>query len=333
MSYSNINEVFNTNNKIEQTIQGLNTNFNPTDSTYASLKFANGTLTNIPNQYEPGYESPFDNICDNNSNLSLNGTDLTNLVTKKEEKKTIKKLTHRDCVNIYFNPSNYDDTSMNNAFKHITKCSLCKEEIKKNKNKRKDISSEVQHSNNVITTNNTANNSNSNTNSNTNNSNVNNIENQLKILQDKMNEDSNLKYQNTMLQNTITKYMEDIEEKKNFNSKIDKILELLNENLKLNTNLNNQLSQQLNQLNQLSQLNQLNNVNHMNQMNHLNQQPNHMNMMNQMGNNIRHEMFTQVGSQPANSGPNIWLIIGIVVIILLLIIDIYMRINSTKKDN
>lgn len=319
MSYSNINEVFNINNKIEETIQGLQTNFNPTDSTYASLKLANNTLTNVPNQYEPGFESPFDNACDNNSNNSLNGTDLTNLLNKKNnEKKTIKKLTHRDCVNIYCNPNAYNDTSMNNAFKHITKCALCKEEIKKNKKRTSET-----HSNNVITPN-----SSSPQVVTQPNSGPTNVETQLKILNDKMNEDNNLKYQNMMLQNTITKYMEDIEEKKSFNSKIDKILELLNENIKTNNNLNSQLTTQLNQLNQLNQQNQINNLNGINQ-------PNQMGMLNQLNqlNQLRQEMFTQVGSTNNSSNTNTWLIIGIVIIVLLLLIDIYLRISSNSKKD
>ncbi len=325
MSYSNINEVFNINNKIDQTIQGLQTNFNPTDSTYASLKLANSTLTNIPNQYEPGFESPFDNACDSSSNISLNGTDLTNLVKKKNnEKKTIKKLTHRDCVNIYFNPSAYDDTSMNNAFKHITKCSLCKEEIKKKKRN----SNSDSHSNNVITASSTNSVSQNNqtiqgTQGTQGNQVSTNVENQLKILNDKMNEDNNLKYQNVMLQNTITKYMEDVEEKKNLNSKIDKILELLNENIKANNNLNSQLTLQLNQLSQ-SQLNQPNQLNQLNQLSQLNQ----LNQLNQM----RQEMFTQVGTtSSSNNGTNTWIIIAIVIIVLLLLIDIYLRVSSNSK--
>ena len=47
------------------------------------------------------------------------------------------------------------------------------------------------------------------------------------MLNEKINGETNMKYQNAVLENTISKYMEDSEEKKVFNYKIDRILELL----------------------------------------------------------------------------------------------------------
>jgi hypothetical protein len=73
----------------------------------------------------------------------------------------------------------------------------------------------------------------------------NNIDFQLELLNNKINaltniknqndgydnEQHNLKYQNMILQKTITKYLDDCEEKKILNNKIDKIYELINYNI------------------------------------------------------------------------------------------------------
>jgi len=41
------------------------------------------------------------------------------------------KLTHRECIRIYYNPEKNKNSSIDGAMKHISKCDLCKTEIKK----------------------------------------------------------------------------------------------------------------------------------------------------------------------------------------------------------
>jgi hypothetical protein len=69
------------------------------------------------------------------------------------------------------------------------------------------------------------------------------------VIQQSSGED-NQKYQNMLIQNTIQKYFEDMEEKKELNDKLNKIYEILNLEIKKNEiiekerNFNNQLKNQ-----------------------------------------------------------------------------------------
>jgi hypothetical protein len=225
MSYSNIKDAFNINYKIDETVKGLQTNYNPVVSTYANLKSSTQNLTDFTTNYEHAYDSSNDdNFCNNNcfDNESLNGTNISNLLPNKpmNNEPSQQRLTHRTCIDIYNNPSNYPESLINNAFKHITKCSLCKDEIKKIKKTDSDIIVEpnikfdqnknINENKNIIEPENKIILNTENKISNQ----V--IENQLKNIQDKINEENNLKYQNAVLQNTISKYMEDVEEKKKY---------------------------------------------------------------------------------------------------------------------
>ena len=359
MAYCNISDAFNINQKFDETIKGLQS-FNPSNYELNNMRNSYGTLTNIENDYESPYGAPF------NDGKSLNGTDLSNLMSDNQSQNqnqnqnqnhsqsqnhsqklnsvqnnmnTIKnpkiKLTHRDCISIYTSPKNHPDDTISNALKHITKCTLCKNGIKNIQKNFMDNTQTLSISEfdqakessqitglsgmNGLNTNSIPkimNFSNQNPNPNLNpNQYINQvplqpiqytipavstessvmIENKLKMLSDKINEENNLKYQNAILQNTISKYMEDAEEKKQFNCKMDKILTMLQQN---QINLNNPM----------------------------------------LNSNIQKENFNNYAFRPEffqsgnnNSNGIDWILIGIVVIIILLVIDIYLRIASNKK--
>lgn len=63
--------------------------------------------------------------CDKNK-CNFNGTRLSDIPQPT-------KLTHSDCINLYFNPS-HDDKNVSVALKHISKCDICKNYIKKKLN-------------------------------------------------------------------------------------------------------------------------------------------------------------------------------------------------------
>jgi len=387
MSYSSLNDAFNINSDFEKTIRGINS-FNPINNTMENIKTSqNSNLNNsIPqfesnyfdnnkgNTYEANYQNNFynpndplpiiDGMYSGDDNLSwesLNGTDL---YSRGDNTSCSNKLTHRECINIYNNPDSYKDLMLSQALKHVSKCKLCKEEIKKsmlintkNNNNTKQTSmskSETQQTQKQLSNGfkknlNNINNSNDNLSLMSNYKNFHNpinsgslnlssqsqsqsqsqsnskIESELKVLSEKINGESNLKYQNALIQNNISKYLEDLEERKKINQKLDNILEIIkleyinkqenNKSIKptINTeykdnNLMNLLSSQQFLLN-LSKMNEQNNINTMNHQNNLNNS-------NQQ-NNLSYESYL--------------LYIFIFIILVLLVIDIVLRINTKSS--
>ena len=216
MSYSNINDAFNTTNIFSShPTYNINNNFKNYEN------FENIDKYNNYNNIENFNNSEVDNISydeikeseDNN----LSGTHLTQLITQISNEKQL--LTHRDCINIYNNPEFFTDKDISNALKHITKCNMCKNEIK---------SKEIHYSEDNTKINNVHNEPAKNTEST-----ENHLHNQVENEQIKNN------YNNTDLQNFISKYINDIEEKKKLNSKIDKILDLISSNTNNTNNTNN----------------------------------------------------------------------------------------------
>jgi hypothetical protein len=76
------------------------------------------------------------------SKLEVEGTDLTSLIdldnkTQKTNKPNKlnkpKKLTHRECIKLYFNPNLKSQNSYESALAHVLACSICKNEINSNK--------------------------------------------------------------------------------------------------------------------------------------------------------------------------------------------------------
>lgn len=146
----------------------------------------------------------------NNNEKSLNidekknnfdGTDISKLLNQK-------KLTHRECIQLYYNP-NINSDDYDTALKHITKCPLCKDKITNDKK--------------IVANNNNEKKININ-----NNSDKNNYNNEQNNSIDKN------KYNEMIIQSTIQKYIENIDEKKELNDKINKIYDLLNQPQKSN---------------------------------------------------------------------------------------------------
>lgn len=317
MAYCNISDAFNINSKFEDTVKGMRS-FNPATFEMSNVSNSYGKLTNIEQDYDSAYEraQPWDDC-----GQSLNGTDLSNLISntnqiKPPQNTQVKKLTHRNCIEIYTNPKTHSDTTISNALKHITKCSLCKQEIKR-----------LQSLNSPNTSNTLEEKTNTQITPTPQIPQINpaiqqqiqtvqqtqpipvqtqsypdslKIENKLQQISNRINEENNLKYQNSVLQNTISKYMEDAEEKKQFNCKVDKILELLQQKQNI---MNSQYG-----LNTEHFMNWNNNHNY---------------------GNFRPEMFGNYNNGFMSSGFD-WVSIGIVIIIILLLIDIYLRIRTTN---
>ena len=179
-----------------------------------------------------------ENFYDKNYSEIENTSEIVNDVLKKNEgtnltdNKKPKCLTHKDCVLIYLNPNITSKNKYTNAMKHIKHCSTCRNEISKNKvNDNSSLNSSnsiLKKSEKIVRPEKV-------------------IENysipEKKIIINKNDEykkmiqdEKNLKYQNLMLETTMSKYLENIDERKKLNDNINKILSLLAEN---NTKINN----------------------------------------------------------------------------------------------
>ena len=306
------------------------------------------------NFYNPNDPLPIiDGMYSGDDNLSwesLNGTDL---YSRGDNISASNKLTHRECIKIYNNPFNYNDGVLSQALKHVSKCKTCKNEIKniimandtiKKKsnsdsnsnskfNSKSVLKSEIQGAKrNVISENdnlsstsyqnfhNPLNSGSSNLSSQS----VSNskIESELKLLSDKINGESNLKYQNALIHNNISKYLEDLEEKKKINQKLDNIIEILKSesvikqdntrDVKLNNGLE---SKDNNLMNILTSPQFLLNLSKLNEQNLIS------------SNNMNNNQSTSVST----SYETYLLYISIFIIIILLIIDIVLRL-SYKSD-
>lgn len=352
--YHQKNNLSNTNNNEQDNLYNSNSNFDNNQRHNSNKNISYSTYNNI-----------FDSSNDNVSWESLNGTDLTsnkcndilvsNSNSNSNSNSTLSnsnhqhKLTHRECINIYNNPDSQKDNILTQALKHISKCKLCKDEIKKSLLSEKENNKNIEKQNSYHNDNFTENESNFINNLFSNNKNYNRennginldykinrdkipinnlhqekiiankltnsnsqIESELKLLNDKINSESNLKYQNAMLQNNLSKYLEDLEEKKKINYKLDKIMELVNLNLSKTKNESQTNYDEYFKTNQNQNL--------------LNQQ-----LSPQLLSNLL--KLTQNNQQQYNSNTQIgWdsylLYFGICIIILLLIIDIIMRFGT-----
>jgi hypothetical protein len=203
----------------------------------------------------------------------LIGTSLKKLIKNR-------KPTHRECIELYRDPTLKSNYCFDVALKHIAKCELCKKEISKKKTvkfentnkKRKKTDEKISCSsslnsfiNNLRETRKTKNEKED---FQTDNSTLleliksskkssphkeQNIsesdEKKIASIQSQMElqsppaqpithsiiqqlPDNNIQYQNTMIQNTIQKYFEDMEEKKELNNKLNKIYSILNLEIK-----------------------------------------------------------------------------------------------------
>ena len=376
-------------NPINSTLENIrnshNSNLNDSKSSYESNYFGKNNKqetdsyeTNFQNYHNPSKPVPYiDGMFtnDNSSWESLNGTDLLsgdgidsnyktmnkNNISNNDINNCPRKLTHRECVKIYNNPDGYKDTTLSHALKHVSKCQMCKDEIKKtlgtkgtkvtketkqssktnNQNKtsladleqktsvydnksnlsediyqNKEIKKNLAQSNVMLQSENI--------------SNLNKtkqldlaslkIESELKMLNEKIGGESNLRYQNAMLQNNLAKYLEDLEEKKKINYKLDKIIEMVNMNLSQSNKLMNSEKNYngYHEQNILSQLNQLN--------------PQILSGLTNLSKLTQFNQPVQMTSTSPTSTESYILYIVVSIFIILLIIDIIMRFISSKNQ-
>jgi hypothetical protein len=330
---------------------------------FGNTKGKNSDQNYQNNFYNPNDPLPIiDGMYTGDDNLSwesLNGTDLN---SRGDNISSSNKLTHRDCIKIYNNPDSYNDRILSQALKHVSKCKDCKENIKNtiltndikknsksnstsqqqitkstNSNMKKNINTINDNTSllsayqqfynpvnsgslNLSTQSNTQSNNQSNTQSSTNSK----IESELKVLSEKINGETNLKYQNALIQNNISKYLEDLEERKKINQKLDNILEMIksehiskqnNRDMKLN--VGSETTSDNNLMNILTSPQFLLNLSKINDLSRLNEQ--------QTSNIIN------TSQSPPTSFETYLLYISIFIIIVLLIIDIVLRI-SAKTD-
>ncbi len=234
MSYSSLNDAFNINSNFENNIRGFN-EFNPIKTNTNKFDFE----SNYFGQNQESNNSIINGMYSGDDNLSwesLNGTDLNS----KKENQPQNKLTHRDCINIYNNPDSHNEAILFKALKHVSKCKDCKENIKnktlsneaiKTKNES-NLKKKMNDDSNISLSSyrnfhNPKNSGSLNLSSQIQSLSNSKIESELKLLSDKINDETNLKYQNALIQNNISKYLEDLEEKKKINQKLDNIFELI----------------------------------------------------------------------------------------------------------
>ena len=159
------------------------------------------------------YNNSFENLSnfaevDNTSSLMNNilQTDITNEAPKK------KSLTHRECILLYLNPDIGSKSKYSTAVEHITNCKTCKNELsktshKENTKQKAQIIEPSTATMPIIQT-----------------TPAPIIEPEYKKI---MMDEKNLTHQNLLIENTIAKYFDTIEEKKKLNDNIEKIMNLI----------------------------------------------------------------------------------------------------------
>ena len=128
MSYCDFNNAFkNMNDKFLETFDGITS-----EDLYSDDQ-------NIKNNMSPNYVDSEEN------KVILNGTSIKNLDNSN-------KLTHRECIHLYLNPNNTNNSNFQIAHRHISNCSLCQNEIKKiNDLHQIDISNDLKKNNSLTT--------------------------------------------------------------------------------------------------------------------------------------------------------------------------------------
>jgi hypothetical protein len=379
------------NNTMENIRNSYDYDLNNSKSEYESNYFGNNKKQgntsyepNFDNYYNPNNPVPYIDGMFTNDNLSwesLNGTDLLSrdngdlnlkMINQNNQNKNNKsnkndncgnnqrKLTHRECVKIYNNPDSYKDTTLSQALKHVSKCQLCKDELKKtlgtqqnkqssnSKNQNKTSLAELEQKTSVYDNKSNLSEDNSqnrlkkkSTQSDCKDNESNReilsnlsktkqldlaglkIESELKMLNEKIGGESNLRYQNAMLQNNLSKYLEDLEEKKKINYKLDKIIELVNVNLTQSNKLVNSEKnyagyQEQNIMNQLNPqiLAGLTNLSKLTQSN--------------MFGGVNGLQSTQLNQ--TTSTETYVLYVVVIIFIILLVVDIVLRFTSSKNQ-
>ena len=196
--------------------------------------FYNNDNNTIDNFYDKDY-SEIDNrseIIEDVLKVNTRGTSLEN----KNDDKT--KLTHKDCLLLYLNPNIGSKNKLELSMKHVRSCDICKKELAKAKavdnisvssDKLKSIkknSDKTSDKSNDKTNDKMSSKSNE------------------KIVQPFVNiapqqidknddykkmllDEKNIQYQNILIENTMSKFLENNDEKKKLNENIEKILQYL----------------------------------------------------------------------------------------------------------
>lgn len=174
MDYCDINDAFNVHSNFEKTIKGFNS-FNPTESTLHNIRsgyeFPSENLS-TNSLYTDGWgmlngtdlnskKSEPDAKCtthvNSESSPRTERTERTDVEKKNQIKRTnpnynpiigtstnqTPNLTHRECIDIYNNPDDHGQQMFTHALKHISKCSMCENEIKNFSSKKKDSVSKI----------------------------------------------------------------------------------------------------------------------------------------------------------------------------------------------
>lgn len=332
MSYCNFNDAFNINSNFEKTIKGLsslnsiNNSLEQIETSKSNSLLENSSLMNsslydgsyidssqlnsLYNEIQSDNDSEFSSVNDNYTQYEtvpkeeLDGTSLKNeMILKKKsnnidknlvknENKKLDNLTHRKCIEIYNNPYKFKNELLTSALKHISKCNICKKEIKKNMISEKKLENidKILYNNIEDVKLNLRKNNKDKYNIQEQESEYN-LENKLKLINDKIdtkiNSHDNDKLQNIILENNIAKYIDNYQQQKQLNDKIDKIIKVINNNF---TNF-----EKINE--------QINNTNN--------------NLINYQQ-SFRNELF--------------YLYIGIIIIVILILIDIFIRIMNNNKN-
>ncbi len=95
---------------------------------YCGINDAFGNINNNTDHEGSNFHMKIPEQYDNNSKndyLYWNSSDVNNKVLVPSISN--KKLTHRECIELYLNPTN--DEKYNNSLKHINNCELCKKHI------------------------------------------------------------------------------------------------------------------------------------------------------------------------------------------------------------
>jgi hypothetical protein len=265
-TYNSLNDETNNEYNTNYTGNFIAKNFNQnSDSDWASVE---SETTLLPKKLQNKKTKMNDEIVSIDSDINekthkYTGTSLTTLSKNK-------KPTHRECIKTYYNPMSKNNICFDTALKHIVKCDLCKNTISSNSSK-KIIKNQNNFScssslnsliNNVCEKNKKSHNDDNKTlielikstskkkpSIKKTNSDYETTKEDLVSIQSQIEQQSpiekhiissnkeNEKYQETqetMIKHTIQKYMEDMEEKKELNNKLNKIYELLSLEIKKN---------------------------------------------------------------------------------------------------
>lgn len=213
------------------------------DSDWASIDSDTELLPKKTNQ--PKKTNLTENFSAQEKN-NFDGTTLTKLIKNK-------KPTHRECLKLYYNPESKSEYNYKTALKHITKCNLCKKEISKKKSvkfennstkkyklddKINDLDSNSESLNSWIDKIREHKNEQVKEEFKSLDTKKKSIQSQIELqapilpqviqpTSSPVSEESG-KYQNILIQSTIQKYFEDMEERKELNDKLNKIYDILN---------------------------------------------------------------------------------------------------------